>query len=1320
MRNIFLLILIASSTNISGQLRINEFLASNTFTNEDPDYHESGDWIELYNKGKTAVNLMGYYITDNFANPGKWKITTDTLIPAGGFVVIWADGKGSGLHTNFKLSKSGEVIALYSPEGILLDSLGFSLQATDISKGSVPDGSTVRYYFIEPTPGLANTSRLYEDILYSVPDFSVTGGLYTTPLSVGMSSRFGGIIRYTLDGSEPCEGDLIYNIPVTIDSTTIIRARLFKSGMIPGPVVTHTYFISEHFFSGDLPVISIASDPENFWDSEKGIYVQDFKPEWEVPVNIELFENNGSDRAAFNERAGVKINGLHAWQLPQKMLGIYFRGKYGNGSLDYPLFFDRERKSYNTFALRASGSDWSYTLFRDAMIQNSTTINMKLENQGFRPCVLYINGQYMGIHNMREKVDEDYVGQTFNLEDGTFDMVENENYAETGDVAEYNELAALYAKDLNIQENFNAVAEKMDITNFTDFICTHIASRNTSINHNMMAWKPKGTGKWRWILVDLDRGYFNPSSTLISYYTSQTVIPFRELMQNEGYKAYFGKRLADHLYTTFSPIRINRLIDHHQQLISDEMPYHIGRWLGTTSSYGNAMPSLQYWYDEVEKLKVFAGARTEVLLNNLDNYGFDGHAQLSLAVSPVNAGGLVFNGLKISEPFWDGAYLKNIEIELVAKELPGYRFKGWVKTTGEDTTGIISTDITFRFVLAGDAGYKAVYEPDGSCVIPSVIDKDYMLNKDCSPYFAQGDITIKPGKTLTIGPGVEIILPPGANIMVHGNIVARGTAKERILFRSNPAYGDESWGAICFLNTPDTSHFAFVTIEDASKGPLPVRDGAAISAFRANLVLDHLIIENTDDNPIVARYSDITLTNSSLHSKVTGDLINVKYGKAMIGNCLFRGNEQFDTDAIDYDDVEDGVIRNCKIYNFFGFNSDGIDIGEKARNIMIDSLLICDVSDKGISVGQQSTVRVSHCTFVNCNLGLGLKDSCKVTVDHCTFYSNNYAVSCFEKNPGSAGGNLLVKHSILSNSYERSFFADNRSSVEIVNSLSDTDSLPEENLNIFGNPLFYNPNAFDFRLSEDSPCKNQSEDYDETGTRFHGFTSKPHLMFTRIFYNPLNLASASEYLAIMNPSDEVTDISGYKITRGIVYEFPANSVLYPGEQVILVKNLYGSDWLNYKGKILQWTEGSLSNEGEAIQLMDRYGIVLDQVEYRPALPWPPASFNLGEVLVLKSTGLDNHFPENWATEVYTGTDEVSHRQPDKRMDVFPNPAKGMISVHSGSKSAAAIEIIDLSGRVVLKQKTSSGNITEIDLSSLKSGSYLIRCGELTTKVAIIR
>jgi len=110
------------------------------------------------------------------------------------------------------------------------------------------------------------------------------------------------------------------------------------------------------------------------------------------------------------------------------------------------------------------------------------------------------------------------------------------------------------------------------------------------------------------------------------------------------------------------------------------------------------------------------------------------------------------------------------------------------------------------------------------------------------------------------------------------DIIAAGTADKRILIRMNPAYEGQSWGALCFSNTTNTTRMNYVTIEDASSGPLPTWEVAAISAFKSTLVLDHMVLEKINFDPIAGRYSNITLTNSSLHSEVTGNLINVKYG----------------------------------------------------------------------------------------------------------------------------------------------------------------------------------------------------------------------------------------------------------------------------------------------------------------------------------------------------------------------------------------------------------------------------------------------------------
>jgi uncharacterized repeat protein (TIGR02543 family) len=323
---------------------------------------------------------------------------------------------------------------------------------------------------------------------------------------------------------------------------------------------------------------------------------------------------------------------------------------------------------------------------------------MDIDFMGFRPSVVYVNGEYMGIHNIREKVDEDYILQNHNLPKDSIDMVEYEEYAEAGDLTAYNEFKALYSKDLSVQSNYNAVAAVMDIENFTDMIITEIYSRNTSISHNIMAWKPKGRGKWKWVLMDLDRGFFSATDQNISDYLAADEWPFNNLFANAAYKEYFTKRLADHLYTTFNAQRMLKRIDYHQQLIEAEIPRHVDRWLGTTSSYGNAMPSVNYWYQEVDKLRTFAIARPATVLANLESYGLSAAVSLMLYAAPEKGGSFIFNGLNVPEPTWSGLYPKDLGFEIKAVTKSGYTFKGW---TGSVTKIIVPKKSSWKYLDNG-------------------------------------------------------------------------------------------------------------------------------------------------------------------------------------------------------------------------------------------------------------------------------------------------------------------------------------------------------------------------------------------------------------------------------------------------------------------------------------------------------------------------------------------------------------------------------------------------------------------------------------------
>ncbi len=185
------------------QIKINEFLASNTGSVIDPDYNESADWLELYNAGTGTADLSGYFLTDNFDNPYKWQIPDGTLIDAGGFLIIWADSHNTGLHTSFNISASGEELAICNASGEFIDSVSFVVQEPNISMGRKTDGGLPWVFFIKPTPGAANSFETFTGITQNVPQFSVLGGIFKTQVTLEIINTFGGETRFTLDGSDP-------------------------------------------------------------------------------------------------------------------------------------------------------------------------------------------------------------------------------------------------------------------------------------------------------------------------------------------------------------------------------------------------------------------------------------------------------------------------------------------------------------------------------------------------------------------------------------------------------------------------------------------------------------------------------------------------------------------------------------------------------------------------------------------------------------------------------------------------------------------------------------------------------------------------------------------------------------------------------------------------------------------------------------------------------------------------------------------------------------------------------------------------------------
>lgn len=231
-----------------GDVIINEFVAANRSGLLDED-GEAEDWIELYNRGSTAVNLLGWSLTDDPDALDKWMFPSTTLNP-GEYLVLFASQKdrpavgGNKFHTNFKLNAFGESLALYNPESPRVAASvfapEFAEQRNDYSYGLV--NSNEWRYFATPTPGVANGTSSIVGIAPQ-PHFSVERGFFDAPFNLLLTTALGGAtIRYTTDGTEPTAGNgSVYSGSLAITDTAALRAVVFKSDYLPSRTRTHSY-----------------------------------------------------------------------------------------------------------------------------------------------------------------------------------------------------------------------------------------------------------------------------------------------------------------------------------------------------------------------------------------------------------------------------------------------------------------------------------------------------------------------------------------------------------------------------------------------------------------------------------------------------------------------------------------------------------------------------------------------------------------------------------------------------------------------------------------------------------------------------------------------------------------------------------------------------------------------------------------------------------------------------------------------------------------------------------------------------------------------
>ena len=277
-------------------------------------------------------------------------------------------------------------------------------------------------------------------------------GSFNLTISLPAGSPEGTVIRYTTNGSEPTASSSVFSSAINIWSTTVVRAKLFCDGYLSPRSTTQSYIFFPSNRALTLPVVSIVTDDKYLNDPKIGIYVdgtyqsgtENYRFDWRRPINFEYFETGGK-ASALNQLCETRIQGGATRTNPLKSLAVYANKRFGEKRFSYEFFPDQKPglTEFKSIVLRNAGNDFDYLYLRDIIAQRTMASHADLDWQAWRPVIVYINGVYKGIENIRERSNEDNIYTNYDgLED--VDLVENWNDLKEGDMEHLNAFKAFF------------------------------------------------------------------------------------------------------------------------------------------------------------------------------------------------------------------------------------------------------------------------------------------------------------------------------------------------------------------------------------------------------------------------------------------------------------------------------------------------------------------------------------------------------------------------------------------------------------------------------------------------------------------------------------------------------------------------------------------------------------------------------------------------------------------------------------------------------------------------------------------------------------
>ena len=646
-------------------------------------------------------------------------------------------------QTNFSISNAGETIYLSDASGIILDSKFTGEIALGQSTARIPDAAA---WCVTPniSPEISNNSAVCYAGYEPDPVFSINSGFYPVSQIISISSPSPtSIIHYTTDGSAVTEFSPIYSAPITVSTNTVISAKCFSSGtLLPGNMSKQTYFINEADYA--LPVLSITIDPSSLFDYDTGIYEfgccydpgypyygANFWQPWTRYGHIEYFDPEGNSK--WSKDMGLEIHGGWSRAEAQRSFRIDFKNEY-DGNLDYPLWREKpEIGPINNFNLRNGGQHvWTYK-FQDAFLAEVMK-ETHIDYEAYEPCALFINGDYWGWYEIREKADEHYVESNYGIDNNQIDFLNSWTPlagSDTGFVNWYNYTTTLVP---NADAFYNMFQKYCDVENYVDYYIGEIYYQNVDFGgyywgvNNTKCYRNQNGGKFRFIMYDMDgaMGYFGsvPADNYInltrnpSYPNAYSII-FDNFLDNYDFRDYFVNRFADLLNTIYLQDNMESIMDAMKDSIDAEIIRQVSRWGGPTE------PTVNYYMNTVLDYNETRHVTARNQINT--SFGLDGQRTITLSVSPAGAGYIHLNTITPTDLPWDGVYYDGVPVTMTVIANPGYTFDHW---DANDLIPAGSEDASITVNMSSSETFNAVF--NGSPVVPeiTITEINYNSNND--------------------------------------------------------------------------------------------------------------------------------------------------------------------------------------------------------------------------------------------------------------------------------------------------------------------------------------------------------------------------------------------------------------------------------------------------------------------------------------------------------------------------------------------------------------------------------------------------------------